>query len=182
MPDEYTCREDYPEGFHRRCIECAEGRPISKFPDDPDEPDGISQACSHCDRKVKARKAATAAKDAARADMRAQQAAIPTDDLGPPEVIESPGSLQPVFDDADHGVVGVDVTDPGDAEPEPPVEGEGDVQEQEQTSAAVNNGEATRAAKDIIEDEGLDLVEIPGREGDGRVTVAEVRAFMATEG
>ena len=161
MATEFTCREDYPEGFHRRCIECAEGRPISKFPDDPDEPDGISQACSHCDRKVKARKAATAAKDAARADMRAQQAAIPTDDLGP----------SPVFDDTDHGVVEVD----GPAGPENDDDGD--------EFAPVNNGEATRGALALIEAKGLDLADIPGNaSNDGRVGAAEVRAFMATEG
>ena len=148
----FTSRTDYPDGYHKKCATCEEGRPVDKFPDDVEQPDSVSIHCNHCHAGVKAAEAQTAGDEAARDRLAASMAAVSTEGLKPPAPVEE--------------------VPPEPVEPKP---------ESEEEAKPINNGSASKTAIELIEDHELDLADIPGRESDGKVTVTEVRAYLARE-
>ena len=153
-PGEFTCRGDCGPGHHMRCVNCNAVREVKNFPDDPEQPDGISPYCDGCNSRVRALAAAAAevppvrTREEAAADMTSQAAAVPK---SAPPPAEEPPSGEPVHD-------GRSLID-------------------------LNSGRVTPGAQALLDaDESLVLKMIPGRGSDGKVGAPEVHAYRAARG
>jgi len=170
---EYASREEYPDGGCVACYNCGDGRTIEHFPDDPTQPDGLSPFCDRCDSRVrqaiatqdfegqnkapKETRAQVSARMRRAAAMAADEVkAEPTFDMTPPDEDLSDGP----------------VSDGEDADDEIPDGDQGET---------LNSGEVTAGASLVIESEGLDLAEIPGRSSDGKVGMPEIDAWKVNQ-
>jgi len=150
---EYASREEYPDGGCVACYNCGDGRTIEHFPDDPTQPDGLSPFCDRCDSRVRQ---AIATQDfegqnKAPKETRAQVSARMRRAAA---MAADEVKAEPTFD----------MTPP-----------DGDQGE------TLNSGEVTAGASLVIESEGLDLAEIPGRSSDGKVGMPEIDAWKVNQ-